>query len=66
MAIAALDLPLDSISTRGKGREKGEDLGGVDRILLGHNASNRRKAVLREEANGGIRANRLRESEADF
>jgi hypothetical protein len=66
LSIAALDLPLISISTRGKGREKGEDLGGVDRILLGHNAGNGSKAILREEANGGIRANRLRESEADF
>ena len=66
MAVAALGLPLDGISTRGEARERSKDLGRVARVLLRHNAGDRREAVLKKEADGGIRVNRFRESEADF
>ena len=66
MAVAALNLPLNSISARGERWEVGKYLCGVGRLLLSRDARDRGEAVLWKEANGGIRANRFSKGQANF
>ena len=66
MAVAALDLPLDGVGAGGEAGKRGEDLGGVAGVLLGHDAGDRDEVFLREEVDGGIGMNGFREGEADF